>query len=323
MKNGASVIVCCFNSASRLPSTLDFLSKQEVPDDIKWEIILVDNASTDNTHDVARELWDRLGKSIPLTVVREMRQGLSFARQRGVSTAKFETLIFCDDDNWLDKDYVANAHELLTGGHGRPYSNETLPSWFENHRHSFACHPQGSDDGELADPLSSLYGAGLVVRKSIMEALNQTAFTPLLADRTGNSLLSGGDTELCYAIRLMGYKVWYSRKLVFVHFLPASRLTEQYVLRLNQSLSLCSARLLVYRYVLQQRKVTADTWWKDFAYSLFALMRSSVRFLRFYYPLFERRLSLEFSYYNLRGIMMQYGKYKADSQRIHSLRYPE
>ncbi len=60
MSSGASVIVCCYNSAARLPHTLAHLAGQIVPEDFFWEIILVNNASTDNTVECATAIWNKL-----------------------------------------------------------------------------------------------------------------------------------------------------------------------------------------------------------------------------------------------------------------------
>ncbi len=56
---GVSVIICCYNSSSRIIPTLQNLVKQRVPNHIPWEVIVVNNASTDNTGEVAKETWQR------------------------------------------------------------------------------------------------------------------------------------------------------------------------------------------------------------------------------------------------------------------------
>jgi GT2 family glycosyltransferase len=56
---GVSVVVCCHNSASRLPTTLHHLAAQEVPRDLGWEVIVVDNASTDRPFVLCRShAWE-------------------------------------------------------------------------------------------------------------------------------------------------------------------------------------------------------------------------------------------------------------------------
>ncbi len=80
---GVSIIICCYNSAHRLPKTLAHLKTQVVSQIIPWEVIVVDNASTDGTDQVAKTQWGEL-PGVPFRVVNEPRPGLSNARNLGV-----------------------------------------------------------------------------------------------------------------------------------------------------------------------------------------------------------------------------------------------
>ena len=93
----ASVIVCCYNSAPRLRETLLHLAQQEVTEGFNWEVVLVDNNSTDGTAEVAQSLWAKYGNPVPLRIVKEHTPGLSYARKKGVEESKGELLVFCDD----------------------------------------------------------------------------------------------------------------------------------------------------------------------------------------------------------------------------------
>src|SRR4249919_3030237 len=86
--HGISVIICCYNSSDRLAQTLEHLSRQIVPRQLSWEILLVDNASTDDTAEKALAIWNRLlpGSQI-LCVLTETNPGQQFARIRGVKEA--------------------------------------------------------------------------------------------------------------------------------------------------------------------------------------------------------------------------------------------
>src|SRR5258708_22362717 len=167
--NGVSVIVCCFNSSLRLHETLLHLSLQKTSESLLWEIVLVDNASTDNTKEVARRNWKEYGKSsVPLKIIDQPIQGLSFARAKGIEVSAYDILIFCDDDNWLESNYVQNAFSLVNsdlhigalGGTGMAVNDSDLPTWFDKYKYSFACYAQGESDGELTNPTAALYGAG-------------------------------------------------------------------------------------------------------------------------------------------------------------------
>src|SRR5688500_17791752 len=98
MTEGLSVVICCYNSAERLPQTLRHLAIQKYSPGLNWEVIIVDNNSLDATADVARKEWAQYSTRVPLKVVTERDPGLSAARSKGVSSASFEFIVFCDDD---------------------------------------------------------------------------------------------------------------------------------------------------------------------------------------------------------------------------------
>src|SRR6185437_11337360 len=104
MSAGISVIICCYNSATRITPTLQHLFNQKGISLSSWEIIVVDNASTDNTCEKAIEIWESFGPGKPdFKVISEPTPGLSAARQKGINEALYDYVLFCDDDNWLDE----------------------------------------------------------------------------------------------------------------------------------------------------------------------------------------------------------------------------
>ncbi len=104
---GVSVIICCYNGSSRLPMTLTHLATQRVPKSLKWEVLLIDNASTDGSASIAQKIWDELLPDSELfRIILEPKAGQHFARIRGAKEAQYDLLLFCDDDNWLDPDYI-------------------------------------------------------------------------------------------------------------------------------------------------------------------------------------------------------------------------
>lgn len=329
MSSGVSVIVCCFNSAARLPRTLEHIAKQVTSPGLDWEVIVVDNGSIDNTEETALHVWHQLRRDdVKFTVVNQPLKGLSFARARGIAVSTYDVLIFCDDDNWLAGNYIQEAYSIVNdhreigalGGAGAAVSDAALPVWFHRYKHSFACYAQGDSDGELHNPTASLYGAGLVVRREVLDALTRRNFTPLLTDRVGDRLSSGGDTELCYAIRLLGYKLWFSSSLQFAHYIPAPRLTDKYLFSLNKSLAYCSASLIVYKYILMGKEVGPLTWWKDISYQLFLFGASVRRCLILSDPIFNRKLDIGFSYNSMKGFFHHFGKYHLHYNKIMKLK---
>ena len=80
--HGVSVVICCYNSAERLPETLHRISRQALPEQFSWEVIVVDNASTDSSAEVAVRLWSTYGRQVPFKVVTQRIPGVSAARDK-------------------------------------------------------------------------------------------------------------------------------------------------------------------------------------------------------------------------------------------------
>jgi len=112
--NGVSVIMCCYNSAERIEETLDFLYAQKIKGDFPWEIIIVNNASTDNTKQLVSRIQQTHRDQYRLCLVDELSPGLSSARKKGVAESTYDLLIFCDDDNHFDANYVDEAYRLMS-----------------------------------------------------------------------------------------------------------------------------------------------------------------------------------------------------------------
>src|SRR6185437_8424396 len=109
MAPGISVIICCYNSATRLPETLKHLAAQHCPE-LNWELLIIDNASSDATSAEAPALWMQFGSTVPMRVIPEPTAGLSHARNKGVAEARHELILFCDDDNHFAPDYLHRAY---------------------------------------------------------------------------------------------------------------------------------------------------------------------------------------------------------------------
>ena len=257
MPSGVSVIICTYNGKNRLASTLEHLTRQVVSQTLNVELIVVDNNSNDNTANWSREWLSSHDSPFSWKVISEPKAGLSYARRTGLLHASNELILFCDDDNCLAPDYIAIGHKLLLenqnwaalGGCGKAVFDDTPPSWFDRFYYSYATGPQAENSGEL--PIGTeLYGAGCFFRKAPLLKLYEQGFTSALKDREGNLLSSGGDVELCYAVQLMGYKIAYESSLHFDHYIPGSRLTEAYYLKLKKAIASQAGVLFAYQYIL-------------------------------------------------------------------------
>jgi glycosyltransferase involved in cell wall biosynthesis len=254
IQHGVSIIICCHNGARRLPETVRHLAEQQVPAHVPWEFILVDNHCSDNSVALAEAIWTAYHPVGEMRVVKEPRLGLSHARTRGFEEAQYEFMIMCDDDNWLANDYVATTYAIMStkpsiaalGGIGKLQFEITPPKWIE-YANIFAAGPQADQSGKVFK--NRVYGAGCVIRKSAYLKLQNLGYRSFLSDRKGAALTSGGDYELCYALAILGYDIWYDERLKFDHFITRERLTWEYFMRYARESSLCFDVLTSYKMI--------------------------------------------------------------------------
>ncbi len=290
-----SVIICCYNSSTRIKTTLKHLALQQL-DGLKCEIILIDNCCTDNTVEVALISWEEFGNPYPLVIQKENKPGLSNARKLGLFCSRSEIVLFCDDDNWLKSSYIGLAYSLINsdkeigmvGGKGIPQSDVHIPDWLTEVPSRFACGEQAQSSGILTNK-NWLYGAGLCLKKSVLIDLYSSGFTSFLIDRMGEELSSGGDVELCYWFIIVNKKLYYSDELVFEHVLPSERLTEEYFLKLKLGIQKAGYRHVKYesaiRFFKSERLIDKFRWLyhlrNDLMFLIKLIFRRNWYFLKF------------------------------------------
>jgi glycosyltransferase involved in cell wall biosynthesis len=235
MYKGITVIICTFNGKQRLGETITHIASQLMPENIGWEVILADNASTDGSALFAETTWGLCTvKNVPFRVIHESQPGKIYALQHAINAANYEYLVICDDDNWLSSGYLEKAFELLQampdvgaiGGQGIPVTDGSFPEWFQYHQSDYAVGPQAKSSGYMR-PRDVLWGAGLVTRKSLY--LEMYSMYPSFLPELGIvSILSAEDTEYCMRLLLKGYKLYYDASLIYHHFIPGFKLTTSF-----------------------------------------------------------------------------------------------
>jgi glycosyltransferase involved in cell wall biosynthesis len=270
-RKGVSVIICAYNGKSRLAKTMEHLVNQEFY--CPYEIILIDNASTDGTKEFTDAWWHENGNNkIEYVSYEQPIPGKSYAQELGYSKAKYEYLLVCDDDNWLDKNYIQNGFDIIEsndeigalGGWSEAVFEKKKPEWFDFYARYFAVSKQGTHSGDITNKKGCLYGAGMVLRKSHWVQINQLGFVPLLTCRKGDTLSSGGDTEYSYVLRLLGYKIWYDERLCIKHFMPEKRMNLEYISKIRKAMSESNFVVSIYVDELEKRGVFQKTFLKRF-----------------------------------------------------------
>ncbi len=258
---GVSVVICCYNSSKRLPDTLKHLALQQFPRNpgLQWEVIVVDNASTDDTADAAAREWSKYQTAAPLRVLKQPIPGTGHARDMGMAAVQYEHLLFCDDDNWLSEDYIDTAYGIMKanksiaglGGCGIANCEAPPPPWFEELKAAYAVGGQGPDPhGKITMERGFIYTAGGMFRKEAIDDIVNNGYEKLLTGRTAKSMGAGEDVELCYALILNGKEIYYDERLQFQHLMPAGRITWSYFKRLNHGFGITFPYLMPYKMLM-------------------------------------------------------------------------
>jgi hypothetical protein len=246
-----SVILCTHNPRpSYLDRTLHALKHQTLTSDT-WELVVVDNCSDIPISEQLDGDWHLKAK-----IVREETLGLTPARLRGIGEARSDLFVFVDDDNVLDPDYLqvtlrTAAERPWLGawsGQCRAGFDEIPPEWTRRYWGNLVIREFNQDVWSNLPrlPDSMPCGAGLVVRRNVAEHYRKVITAGqrrLQLDRTGTSLLSGGDNDLAACACDLGLGVGLISSLRLTHLIPPQRLTPDYLARLAEGIAYSSVIL--------------------------------------------------------------------------------
>lgn len=257
-----SAIVCTRNRAKQLSTLIQCLGSQKGIENLKWEIVIVDNNSSDNTKEVAYAFCE--GSNLKINYIHEPTIGLANARNTGILYSKGSYLLFVDDDVLLPNDFVNNT---LVGVNEYPefhiYGFRILPDWEEmklknpnfkkpywlnfkkplnlpiNLIQSFIpIHDLGIETLQYPNRIAkNPIGACFMTRKEIFEKLG-----PFREDLGAGQSGVCEDTEFFWYAMINGYKVLYWPYSVLYHPVISDRLNPIYLhkwyFNLGKSLSL-------------------------------------------------------------------------------------
>ena len=231
----ASVILCTYNRAASLARTLQTLGDLVLPSGLQWELIVIDNNSTDNTSKVCNKFTSRL----PLCYVFEAQQGKSYALNTGITLARGGLVLFLDDDVDVDKDWIASLWDAA-GRHPEAsfFGGRILPKWEQPPPHWLAAHSQsllsgitvhvdlGNITRRITDSDPCFYGANSAYRRAVFA--RGARFDPTICPCRDNQV-RGEEEELIQQLRAQGQIGLYVPEATVHHRNPVERMTEKYL----------------------------------------------------------------------------------------------
>jgi glycosyltransferase involved in cell wall biosynthesis/lysophospholipase L1-like esterase len=249
-----SVVICTRNPRPEVfARVLRCLATQTLPGD-RWEAIVVDNGSRPRLAVAANA-----GLANVRAVV-EPVMGLVHARIRGIREATGDLLVFVDDDNLLDADYLEQAARIAGefprigafGGRISPEFEAEEPAWLRPFRGHLAIvdFPRDEWANSTGDGAVLPCGAGLCVRRSLADrwAASVAADPARLAlGRSGGHTLACEDTDLVLSCADAGWGTGRFTSLHLTHVIPAERLGFDYQQRLAADIGFSYGRLRAIR----------------------------------------------------------------------------
>lgn len=227
-----SIIICTYNRAACLEAALNGFLRLEVPPEIEWEVLVIDNNSTDTTRIVC-EAFERKYPG-QFRYIFEGRQGKSFALNSGIEQAEGEILAFTDDDATVDPHWLAELVSTLgrygcagVGGKIVPVWDFPKPHWLEMEGpYRLMDVIVRFDLGEEPCPITTgAYGVNMAFKKEVFRKHGK--FRADLGPTAGTEV-RGEDTEYCRRLLRAGESLTYAPTAVVYHPVDKGRADKSY-----------------------------------------------------------------------------------------------
>ena len=230
-----SIVICTYNRLDHLPAAIDSALQQTL-DPAAYEVIVVDNSSTDGTADAVQSL---LATHPNLRYKSEMRLGLATARNTGWQAASGDYVAFLDDDAKAERDWLATARDLLdaaastdaalvhcVGGPILPFYTSPKPSWWLD---KYEIRTRG-DGQRLLRQGEFFSGSNMIWRRASLAAYGGFEIN---AGMKGTQLGMGEETALFRRIweAETAPRFLYSPALRVYHWVPPEKMTMGYIVK--------------------------------------------------------------------------------------------
>jgi glycosyltransferase involved in cell wall biosynthesis len=232
-----TIALCTHNHRDRLERTLRGVAEVRPPS-APCELLLVDNASSDGTSELlAESRWDSC--PFPVRIVREEKLGLSNARNRAIAEARAEYIVFLDDDETPDRNWLTAYEAIIDANHpdamgGRidvMFEDGERPAWLQDELLGFLGRlDHGGAARRLDDPRTPIFGGNFAFRRAVFARVGQ--FDADLG-RKGATNVGGEDTEMYRRLLECGCAVWWVPDALIYHRVRTPKLRRRYFLDLH------------------------------------------------------------------------------------------
>lgn len=244
-KADISFIICTYNRAHYLQETLQSLVDNKA-DQRRFELLVIDNNSSDDTPSITEEYIEEFSAH-NIRYIKEYKQGLSHARNRGIKEADNPIVIFLDDDILTDNDFISNWLNFFdehpsarcAGGKIEVQFDDPRPNWMSHFLLPLLGHHNLGNSIKKYGTQNYPFGGNMGFQQSIFDEYG--LFDTDLG-RKGKKLKASEEKDLFQRIKNDGIDIFYVPKAKLYHRVNSERLTKDYIKRqalgLGQSIAL-------------------------------------------------------------------------------------
>lgn len=232
-----SIIICTYNRCDLLKNVLNSIVDLRVPEGLNWEVLIIDNASTDNTKEAIEEFRGR--STFEFRYIYEGIKSKSVCLNRAIDEAKGDILVFIDSDMTMDKDYLNAVLQAVKkypdvnvfGGRIVVNWSSKKPGWIEAEgRYSGNIRSiLGIDGGEVDRDFNELGGTPSIGNAFLKHKIlnKDTYFRKDLGPRNGR-MGYGEDAEFFSRLKGFGEKIFYIKDALTLHNIETHKLSKKY-----------------------------------------------------------------------------------------------
>ena len=245
-----SLIVATYNRSASLIRALEAVAQQNAPAS-EWECVVINNNSTDDTQERFAE-FVAAHPDLNIRMVTELRQGLSFARNRGIRESEAEYIAIIDDDERISPDFITSYISLFDStpdavAAGGPIVAEYpsgRPRWMSHFTERPIANTMYFGDKVREFPEGRIPGGGnMAMRRS---AVRRYGVFDTSLGYVGESLVGGEECDLFERLRIAEAKYYYVPTAVMYHIIPPEKLTANYLSRLSYNIGVSQLRRALY-----------------------------------------------------------------------------
>ncbi|BCX89796.1 glucosyl-dolichyl phosphate glucuronosyltransferase [Methylomarinovum tepidoasis] len=246
-----SVIICTYNRCHNLAECFRHLEAQQLDGGLGWEVLLVDNNSTDATRDYVRDFARNTPLNLRYTFCGE--QGLSHARNHGIAEARGHRLVFIDDDIRVTPGWLQAIHETFEEHNcdavgGRIHLEiplEQLPKWIRPDMYGFLGYQDFGDHPYRLDGFREFpFGGNMAIHRRVFDRIGlfDTGMGRKGAGTRKEELFKGEETDFFHRLAENGGVIWYQPRALVRHKVLPHQLRRRFFLTLHHNAGILKAK---------------------------------------------------------------------------------